>query len=963
MAQRLKSWVAVAGLLAVGTFATQDAFATTITADSTVPVVLNASDTLVLNATTTSVTLQTTQTTAVTMDATPVASNTLQLLSASGASNSVIDATGAGSNTIVISQPTPIGTTTSTAGIYNAQNSLITKSAGTGGDVIAVNANASIYNAGTISGASGVSSTLHVSGASLTLVNTGTITAADSGADSVVLVDADGELTLNNSGTISSSGDDAVIDASASGAIVRSFTNSGIISSGSGNAIDVTGDALATTLTLSDATVTGGILLGGTLSDTINIIGTDGGTTITGDITGDSTAGGVIDADVDFNYTGQLTNISQLNIATGKTVSFTANTAQRVDNSSNKDLTLLGGGTLNITAVNQTNAIDTGTGDLIIDEGTLVTDYDSAIDGDVTVNVSGTIAGDLTVTGANAIVTLNGGTLTGGLTGNGATQVLNIASAFTTVSNTVDFETINVNENFTVASGTTVTGATALNVAAGKTLSAQGDVTASGALTSGGTLRIGEDQTVTVGSVSGAIDHLITEVDANSSGKLVIGSGTAAVTSLTFDYGNAYIANGTTRTVIDGASGTAAFTDIVDSSAFVSATAVNSSGDLIATFSRLATFESAGSNAQNKAVASQLDSLGASGNAELEAIAGAIQNQTTLAGGDAIIESLLPVADGLAPGSAQGQNAFIGTVGNRLAVLRDGAVEEGIVTGDGVHARNFWVDAFGATQDQDEKDGIKGFTANSFGFSVGADSQELVKDATVGLAFGYANTSVDSDAASNAQTDIDAYQLSGYYSRELPAYDAFMDITAGLALNNYDTKRTVAAISQEATADFDGMQYTAGVKFGRLMELSNGMLFTPTAGLKFTHLDIDDYTETGAGGASLIVESDSNQALVFELGGTTAWNIMKEYGTWRPELRAIYSYDLLGDEFSASSTFVGGGTAFKTEGAKVSQHGLKLGAGIRFVDIHGFEAGATYDADMKSDYMGHTGKVNLKWKF
>ena len=57
-----------------------------------------------------------------------------------------------------------------------------------------------------------------------------------------------------------------------------------------------------------------------------------------------------------------------------------------------------------------------------------------------------------------------------------------------------------------------------------------------------------------------------------------------------------------------------------------------------------------------------------------------------------------------------------------------------------------WGQVFGQTADQDMRDGINGYDADTFGIAVGLDTENIGNDTVVGMAFSYADTDVSSDS-------------------------------------------------------------------------------------------------------------------------------------------------------------------------------------------------------------------------
>ena len=321
------------------------------------------------------------------------------------------------------------------------------------------------------------------------------------------------------------------------------------------------------------------------------------------------------------------------------------------------------------------------------------------------------------------------------------------------------------------------------------------------------------------------------------------------------------------------------------------------------------------------------------------------------------------VSGGAGAASINTSVASTGTVSNRLALLRgtDNG-RSGMVAGEHMMAnREMWLQAFGTNVEQDERKGVKGFDATTGGFAIGVDTDEIVHGGRVGVAFAYAKADVDSDQANNAQTDIDTYQLTAYGSKDL-ANDMYVDGMISYAFNEHEGSRT-DFLNDTYTADYDGNQFSVKGEVGKSYDWANTRV-TPNFGLHYIMVETDDYTETGSGANGQSVDTDNQSALLVSLGADMEWNITGRDGSeYMPYLRAKYSYDAIGDEVETTSTFLGGGTAFTAQGADIARHSLGLGAGVNVVTTAGFEFTAGYDAEVKEDFLAHTGMLQARWSF
>jgi outer membrane autotransporter protein len=310
--------------------------------------------------------------------------------------------------------------------------------------------------------------------------------------------------------------------------------------------------------------------------------------------------------------------------------------------------------------------------------------------------------------------------------------------------------------------------------------------------------------------------------------------------------------------------------------------------------------------------------------------------------------------------------AVVGIVSNRLAFLRPGdqyasAGQTDFSTSDAGMAKAVWMKPFGNWVNKDSDKGIAGFEANTYGIAGGLDS-EIADGFRLGGSIAYARTEVDGKGAGNAEVDIDSYQFTAYGGYTADTY--YIEGMFGYAHNNNDGQRTIVVgpLTRTADADYNSNQYMFGVSGGIPIQIGGDSFFTPTAGLAYTHLSTDSYTETGAGNWNLRVDSDDVDAIVGSLGAKFHTRIKQGTGVLIPEVRGGISYDFSGDEAIATASYTGGGAAFKTTGSEVDQLGGNLGLGLTY-DDGTWSVGTNYDTEIKSGLTGHSTSLEARFKF
>jgi outer membrane autotransporter protein len=377
----------------------------------------------------------------------------------------------------------------------------------------------------------------------------------------------------------------------------------------------------------------------------------------------------------------------------------------------------------------------------------------------------------------------------------------------------------------------------------------------------------------------------------------------------------------------------------------------------------LVSTESITDTSGNKNTADELLSIGSSAAGNLLLVQDAFA-----AAGSSTINDVLEAAasDVSGGGAAAGLSVITQTAGinaQRLASLRDGSAATGMAAGNGAQGLKVWGQAFGSVGDQDDRDGISGYDVDTIGFAVGVDTENLGDNTVVGLAFAYADTEVDSDSISNANTEIDSYQLTLYGDYDLDER-TYLSGQLGYTWSDADTTRNPGGLSAiTANGDYDSSSFNARVEAGRDYQ-SGGVTLTPNVMANYVYYDADSYTETGAGTANLTVSPDALSVFEVGVGVDAAWKVEHADGSYlKPVVSAGVRHDLIGDEFEANNTFAGGGSAFKVQGFDPAQTTFDVGAGVTYFTNSGWDLTAEYDFEFKSDYQAHSGLVKASYNF
>lgn len=307
----------------------------------------------------------------------------------------------------------------------------------------------------------------------------------------------------------------------------------------------------------------------------------------------------------------------------------------------------------------------------------------------------------------------------------------------------------------------------------------------------------------------------------------------------------------------------------------------------------------------------------------------------------------------------------------RLNALRSGRSfinnsydRTGLATGNGNLNENFWVRAFGTIAEQDSRNGISGYDADSYGVTMGLDTAIGV-DSRLGLAFGYAITDIDGESAALNSTQINSYQLT-LYGDYTPG-NFYLESYLGFALNDVSTQSELdfGGLSREYRGDYMSSQYSTGLEMGYAVPFSGSARLIPYTGMQFYHVTGDTIELRNGGALNQNVELESLTALEGTLGMRFETEIGYRGGyVIEPSFHAEYSYDFVGDELEASANYTNGGTAYSIEGFESEQSSFNFGAGLAYRPPSGLtEWSLAYENEVKDDYMAHTGVLNATFKF
>jgi uncharacterized protein with beta-barrel porin domain len=278
----------------------------------------------------------------------------------------------------------------------------------------------------------------------------------------------------------------------------------------------------------------------------------------------------------------------------------------------------------------------------------------------------------------------------------------------------------------------------------------------------------------------------------------------------------------------------------------------------------------------------------------------------------------------------------------------------------------WWAKGFGYFGSQDARSGFLGYNAGIYGTMLGYDIP-VAPDTRVGFGFGYARGQIDGKTFT-ASTASNTYQATTYIAHEHGPWYFQGDVSFGW--NDYSGTRNIVfpGIVLAPNANYSGQSYTSFMTTGYHF-FNEGFTITPLASLQVTHVNLDNYVETGAGDVGLNVNSQSYDFVESGLGVKVARPFGYGNATYVPELHFKWFHELVNPTLTNTAAFAAAGSpSLTTPGFKPGDDTLDLGVGFTFLSCQctagNWSAEAVYDHEWRSrGYSSDQGMIRVTTRF
>jgi outer membrane autotransporter protein len=218
---------------------------------------------------------------------------------------------------------------------------------------------------------------------------------------------------------------------------------------------------------------------------------------------------------------------------------------------------------------------------------------------------------------------------------------------------------------------------------------------------------------------------------------------------------------------------------------------------------------------------------------------------------------------------------------------------------------------------------VSHFDDNTESVTFGADYR-ITPNFLIGLCAGYAHTDVTLDANGSSAT-VDSYSPGLYASYADQGW--YANLSGDYVHNAYTQSRVIGFLGQTATSAPEGNEGVANLDGGYDFH-QGAWTFGPLAGLQYTHLAVDGYTENGSV-ADLSVNDQSADSLRSRLGGRVSFTFAHFGLNFTPHLDATWQHEFMDQSRGITSQFSGAGIgSFSIKTANPSRESALVDAGL-----------------------------------
>ena len=263
-----------------------------------------------------------------------------------------------------------------------------------------------------------------------------------------------------------------------------------------------------------------------------------------------------------------------------------------------------------------------------------------------------------------------------------------------------------------------------------------------------------------------------------------------------------------------------------------------------------------------------------------------------------------------------------------------------------------------ATGDRDATSGLAAFDYDAWALSVGADYR-VDAAVVVGASIGFGRGETDL-AGGLGDSEVDSIQATAYASVDADGF--FADLTVAYSDDSYDIRRATGGVPATARAETDGIGYGGSVDVGYRFDLGP-VRAGPTAGLRGSVVEIDGYSETGAGALGLTVGDQNVETFIASIGAQATGRFDTADARVTPEVRVRWDQRFGADDDRVTAALTSGQQIDSTVD-RGDDGVLVVGVGLTLELPGGFSAQADYEGSLwRDDGTDHRAMGKLQFNF
>ncbi|RAM48270.1 MAG: autotransporter outer membrane beta-barrel domain-containing protein [Hapalosiphonaceae cyanobacterium JJU2] len=246
------------------------------------------------------------------------------------------------------------------------------------------------------------------------------------------------------------------------------------------------------------------------------------------------------------------------------------------------------------------------------------------------------------------------------------------------------------------------------------------------------------------------------------------------------------------------------------------------------------------------------------------------------------------------------------------------------------------------------------------GVTAGVD-YNVTDQFALGVALGVVNHETDLHQ-NQGDIKIDGYAVSVYSNYVQKNF--YTNAVISYGNNDFDLKRQIDFDHRRATANTDGTQFSVNINSGYIAKSGN-ISYGPTLGLKYDRININGYTETGAGSLNLKVDEQQAESLIVSVGAQAAVTVNTSIGFIIPNIHASYEYQFAPTHRTITTELVTQpGIPMRVQTNEPDRDYFKLGAGTQILFSQNFAGAINYEVMLgREDVSNNVIKGEIRYQF